>query len=275
MTFRKYARVLIQWFRSFLKRKRNILLSETTNKILIAVAIGVLLFTSVFLVKRVIALNAIRDKTVLVTNGEIPKWSRIQPEKITWVYYQTKPLPVGAITKSNLPRVLDGAFIAADTLPANQPIMRDMLFEVGKDSDYSRLLSKNKVALKIDMEYSMGSISVLQPGIRIDILLTEKRLEKNNVNYVTRMIARKVLVLDVISQGSNSSFGFGGGRGKAVSLLIEVDKDDAKKMPVYQNSGELSFVIDSKSDGNDTGSFDGKAYSTQDLDKKVEVIYGK
>lgn len=249
-------------------------MQQSTIRIFIAVAVAVLALSGFFLLKKMASLNIVRNNTVLESKAEISKWSRILPNKTKWVYYQDRPLPVNSITKGNLAQVLNGAFVAAETIPANHPITQEMVFELGKDTDYSRLLSKNKVALKIDMEYSADSSSILHPGIYIDILLTEKRMEKSNVNYVTRMIARQVLVLSILNQGK-SSLGFGSSKSKTVSILVEVDKDEAKKMPVYQNSGTLSFVIDSSKDKEEKGAFDNKAYSTQDLDKKVEVIYGK
>ena len=202
--------------------------------------------------------NATEADETLVTTAALSSGSLLHTKDVTWQPVAGKAEPGQIRRPSNAVNgntdadqqarsEVYGAALRIN-LAAGEPIRRSAIVKPG-DRDFLQIvLSPGSRAIAIPVATGGASTSLLAPGDRVDVILTQTF--KNDPPLTRRSVGEtvvedlRVLAIDTAdakSAGANSSFGR--------TVTLEVTSQQAEKISVATELGKLSLVLRSNSAG--------------------------
>lgn len=202
--------------------------------------------------------NATEADETLVTTAALSSGSLLHTKDVTWqpVAGKAEPgqirRPANAVNGNTdadqqARSEVYGAALRIN-LAAGEPIRRSAIVKPG-DRDFLQIvLSPGSRAIAIPVATGGASTSLLAPGDRVDVILTQTF--KNDPPLTRRSVGEtvvedlRVLAIDTAdakSAGANSSFGR--------TVTLEVTSQQAEKISVATELGKLSLVLRSNSAG--------------------------
>lgn len=129
---------------------------------------------------------------IAVASKPVPIGSKLKSELIKMVPYAEESLPEGYFVD---PQKIEGRIVLT-ALSLNEPVLEKDLAPNVSNAGISSLIKKGKRAIAIKGNKIMGLSGLIQPGDRVDVLMTHipKNSKKTEMNF-TKVILENILVL--------------------------------------------------------------------------------
>ncbi len=181
------------------------------------------------------------EKTEEMVNVVVPGRQLLQGESIRQADLLIRPIPVAyvdsnSILQSNFTDAL-GQHLAFD-VDEGKPLLWAHL-EGGRSRTFSGLVPEGARALTVRVDEINSISGFLQPGDRIDLLMTHGLGTDNSVFPLIQN-------LNVIATGLQTRVdknSVGGGKRSFTTITVNVSPDDAQKITLAQKMGKLTAVL--------------------------------
>jgi len=181
---------------------------------------------------------------VVVAVVQINRGMRLQPAMLKVANYPTDAVPAGAFASIQDAVGKDGAKTAVRAIAPNEPLLA------------SKLSGANKNTLSAELQPGMRAVSVrssdvagvggfVLPGDRVDIMITRNVGQGNEQAAVTEVLAQNARVLGVDQTSDQEA-------DKPVvakAVTVEVTPEQAQKLSLGQNIGQVTLSLRSVEDG--------------------------
>ena len=172
---------------------------------------------------------------VVVAAVDLPWGTKLQNEMLKTVPYIKESLPNGYLSN---PDLLKGRVVIFP-LKASEAVLEYRLApENVTVGGVSAVIKKGMRAIAVKGDKVIGISGFIQPGNRVDILVTLK--DPKTKNETTKMVLSNVLVL---ATGTEIQEKQDGKPGPVDVYTLEVDPDQAEKLALAESKGRLQFAL--------------------------------
>lgn len=187
---------------------------------------------------RLLAANSeagkVKRLSVLVANRDIPEGAAIDRVALTATVIPVEAIPVGAFTK------LDSVAgrVARVNIFNGEVIVPGRLAPVGTGPGLELKIPAGQRAMAIRVNDVAGISGLLLPNSRVDVLVTIADLATNK--RVAKLFMENMRVLSV---GTQIQRGDDGNSTKAATVTLGVTPDEAERLAIAMNTGEIQLVL--------------------------------
>jgi len=179
---------------------------------------------------------------VVVARTTLSFGNRVGAEQLDVVPWPEGAIPPGAFTE--IAQVVDGKGdrVALRTIEKFEPVLAGKISEPGGRAILSTIVDRDMRAMTIRVDDVLGVAGFVQPGDRVDVLLTRAA---GRPEAATDVLLQAVRVLGV-DQDANDK------KDKPVvarAVTLEVAPGDAQKLTLAANVGTLGLVLRNLADG--------------------------
>ena len=183
--------------------------------------------------KEVAKIEEVKLKEVATAEVNLPVGTQLKPEMIKSVSFLEDSLPPGSFSD---PNELVGRIVIAP-LERKELILESRLAPKDvKRGGMAAILKPGKRAISIAGNKALGVSGLVNPGDRVDILLTTTA-EKGQIN---KTIFENVLILATGAQLSKNSEGK---TSPVDSYTLEVTPEQAEKVILAESTGKIHFAL--------------------------------
>ena len=176
-----------------------------------------------------------RAVSVVVAKIDLTWGTKLEKEMLTTVPFLKESLPTGYQSD---PGALEGRVLIA-SLKQNEPVMESKLApENVTVGGVSALLKKGMRAIAVKGDKVIGISGFIEPGNRVDVLVTLKNPETKE--EVTKLVLSNVLVL---ATGTNVEETKDGKPNPVDVYTLEVDPEQGEKLALAASRGRLQFAL--------------------------------
>lgn len=203
--------------------------------------------------------EAVELAKVVVATSEIKFGEAINSSNIKVVDWPQDAFPEGAFTATS-EVISDGNRRVLTTIFPGEPIITAKITGENGRAGLSGIIAEGMRAVTVPVNTVNGVGGFIQPGDRVDILLTKNDNEDDSISSTTLMEYVKILSVDQNAGSRNETAQV------ASSVTIETDANGAKKIAWGLNVGTLSLTLrgagdaetakDGDSNGNSLFSFE-------------------
>ncbi len=210
-------------------------------------AIGIALVTTVLILQWLQGQQAaepeaqpvveIEGSEIAVASVDVPWGTPLTDEFIRLVAYPEDALPVGHFTTID---DLTGRVILAN-IKKNEPIMESKLAPIDVTTGgVSAVMDPQKRAMSVKVNEVVGLPGFIQPGDRVDVMVTFARPGKTKDPQITKVVLENSLVLATGTQMERVN----GEEPKAVKVItLEVTLEEAEKLAMASNGGKIRLAL--------------------------------
>ncbi|MEO7367891.1 MAG: Flp pilus assembly protein CpaB [Gemmatimonadaceae bacterium] len=173
-------------------------------------------------------------QTVVVAGRDIPEGSTIDRIALTTKQYPVAAVPVGAFASldSVAGRVTRVAVFNGEA------IVPGRLAPVGSGPGLELKIPAGQRAMAVRINDVAGISGLLQPGSRVDVLVTIK--EENSEKQIAKLFMSNMLVLSV---GTEVQRDASGKPNNATTVTLGVTPEEAERLAIAMNSGAIQLVL--------------------------------
>jgi pilus assembly protein CpaB len=177
---------------------------------------------------------------VVVAVSELPWGTQLKPEMLTTKPFLKQSLPAGYFSGPN--EINDRIVVAP--LKANDPVTEHKLAPVSiKTGGVSAVLEKGKRAIAVKGDKVIGIAGFINPGNKVDVLVTVKDPQKNEEK--TKTILENIMVLATGTQIQKNEKG----EPSPVDVYtLAVTPEEAEILSLGANEGKLQLALRSVTD---------------------------
>lgn len=219
----------------------------------------------------VVEVEQIEYQDILAASADIPFGGRLSSANIKWKQWPKEAMSPEYVTREDRPEALEefGAGVAKAPIYVGEPISERRIVMVGDKGLMSGLLTPGMRAVAIEISTESASGGFIQPGDRVDLILTVEVEEpplpgqsrgKDVFESSTAFSNVRVLAIDQTFDIDED----GGASIEGSTATLELSPGDAELLQVAIATGELSLVL--RPLGSSIGV--GSAASTSTLSKK-------
>lgn len=186
--------------------------------------------------KEVVAVQKDTNATPVVVSASDLKWGTVlKQEMMKTVPFLQESLPPDYFAK---PEDLIGRVLVSQLKP-NEPITESRLApEDVKVGGVSAVLGKGKRAVSVKGDKVSGISGFIQPGNKVDVLVTMKHPDSGK--DITKLVMDDIKVLATGSKIENSK---NGEQAPVDVYTLEVSPEEAEKISLASNRGRLQFAL--------------------------------
>jgi pilus assembly protein CpaB len=210
--------------------------------LVLGIAVIIALFTSVLIYnwlqeKASTKAAAFETQPVVIAAIDIPWGIKITKEMVRKVDFPKGFLSAGCFSD---PSLLEGRVLVYP-VKANEPIFESRLAPMNvKGGGVAAVVDSRKRAVAIRVDRTTVASGSIQPGSRIDVLVTLSR--GNKFSPVTKTILENIRVLAVGRETEEKS-GKGEKQASADVITLEVTPEEAEKLGLAINEGKLLLAL--------------------------------
>ncbi len=177
---------------------------------------------------------------VVVAVSDLPWGTQLKPEMLTTKPFLKQSLPAGYFSGPN--EINDRVVVAP--LKANDPVTEHKLAPVSiKTGGVSAVLEKGKRAIAVKGDKVIGIAGFINPGNKVDVLVTVKDPQKNEEK--TKTILENIMVLATGTQIQKNEKG----EPSPVDVYtLAVTPEEAETLSLGANEGKLQLALRSVTD---------------------------
>lgn len=180
--------------------------------------------------------EAVELAKVVVATSEIKFGEAINSSNIKVVDWPQDAFPEGAFTATS-EVISDGNRRVLTTIFPGEPIITAKLTGENGRAGLAGIIAEGMRAVTVPVNTVNGVGGFIQPGDRVDILLTKNDNEDDSISSTTLMEYVKILSVDQNAGSRNETAQV------ASSVTIETDANGAKKIAWGLNVGTLSLTL--------------------------------
>jgi pilus assembly protein CpaB len=180
---------------------------------------------------------------IAVAAAPLARGARLDGEKIKLAPYFEQSIPEGAFRNAE---ELRGRVIS-QPLAANEPVTRDKLFPEGVFGGIEAMISPGKRAMSVKGSPVLGLGGLIGPGAHIDIYGVYGIVKDDKAQReipISKLILQNIPVLAVGEETEKR----GGGKSSTDLYTLEVTPDEAEKLALASDKGQLHFTLRNPAD---------------------------
>jgi len=180
---------------------------------------------------------------ILVPIQLLPRGTRVKPEMLEWRKWPADAVDPAFIDQDAFPTAIEDwtDSVVYIEIAAGEPITARKLVKPGDKSVMAAFLKPGTVAVSIRITTDAAASGFINPGDRVDIMLTRRLAGASGGGYVTETIFENVHVLSIdqtYAKGPNGAPYVLGGQ-----ALLELNREDAEQITMSQPTGDISLVL--------------------------------
>lgn len=189
---------------------------------------------AVWLAARWIAQQAAENVTrVVVAARDLDAGQVLSADMLQSVAWPSVSVPVGAT--GDLKKI-EGRVLGV-MLVKGEPVLEARLAPVGATGGLSSTIQKGKRAISIQVNEIVGVAGYIRPGSWVDVMVNTR--EASGDKPISKIVLEKILVLAVAQDDKRDQT-----KPKVVSTVtLEVEPEQAEKIDLARNIGNLSLVL--------------------------------
>jgi len=226
-------------------------MGKYTPALLLAAAIAVALFTSVATYrwlqgrKDVVATQEVKTEKVVVAVDNIAPGSVLNQERLETKSFMTGSLPAGSYFSN--PSEAQGKVVLSP-IKAGEPVLRSRLApETLAQGGVPAIIKADKRALTVRVDKVIGVSGFVQPGNRVDVLLTVTHPETNE--RFTKIVLENMLVLaagTMMEQPDKNQPPV-----QVDVITLEVTPEEAERLALSSSEGRIQLALRGYTDDKD------------------------
>ncbi len=205
-------------------------------------------FAAVFAARRILerpveAAEAavVETSPVVVARGGIQTGSALTVRQLDVVEWPTEFLPETSFRKES---DLEGRVLRR-ALAAGEPVLEPTLMPEGSQAGLVSVIEDKHRAVSVKVDPVIGVAGFVNPGARVDVLATLRRVDLTNKIPYSKVILQDVPVLAIDQQLDDSRTG----EPEIVNVVtLEVSPEDAEKLIYGAHEGRLQLALRSPAD---------------------------
>ena len=205
---------------------------KARSLILLGVA-AVLGFGAVAWVKKPTATNMVH---MVVAKAALDYGDQLDASKVTIVEVPSSALPQGAF--QNIDDITSENRVVLRSMVAGEPVLSNKISGKNGRAILSTVIDPSMRAAAIRVDDVNGVAGFVQPGDRVDVMLTRNAPDRN-IATSTDLLLQNVKVLGVDQKSSEQK----DTPQVAKAVTLEVTPEDAQKLTLASNVGKLSLAL--------------------------------
>jgi pilus assembly protein CpaB len=173
---------------------------------------------------------------IAVAKVDLPWGTKLTAEALTPAKFMKNTLPDGYFTDI---AALNGRVLLSP-IKKNEPILESRLAPISVTTGgVSAVIPPGKRAIAVKGDKVIGLSGLIQPGNRVDVLVSIKNPETDT--EVTKIVLQDILVL-----AANTKIEKGGKEGEAAPVdvyTLEVTPEEGESLALASNQGKLQFAL--------------------------------
>lgn len=173
---------------------------------------------------------------VVVARTDMSVATTLQPLQLRTIAWPEAHVPPGALTEADaaVGRVL------RRPVGAGEPILEAALFDKGAAGGLAAVIPPHKRGVSVKVDNVIGVAGFVQPGARVDVLATLRRIDQNKALPYSKIILQDVRVLAV----DQKLEAVDGGEPEQVNVVtLEVGPEDAEHLVYAAHEGRLQLAM--------------------------------
>ncbi len=172
---------------------------------------------------------------VILAAHDLPKGTKLAAGDLKAVTLPEQAIPASHFTD---PAAIQGRVLIAQ-VRENEPIIESKLAPVSVTTGgVSAVVTPGKRAIAVPGDKVIGLAGFIQPGNRVDVLVTLK--SPGSENFITKVVLENILVL---ATGTQTMSLFDGKPGPVDVFTLEVSPDEAERLSLAASQGKLHFAL--------------------------------
>jgi pilus assembly protein CpaB len=222
------------------------------NKRFLIVMTGALVFglLAAFSVSRYLSsaqANTGNFTKVAVAKVDIPLGTKIIPEQVSEVEFQSNTIPDGAFTSAEK---LVGR-VAIVNIAAREAITDIKLAPEGTDGGLTAVIPEGYRAMTVKVDDAVGVSGFIQPGALVDVVVVIDPADKGiNQDPISKVVLQNIKVL---ANGQNIDKPKNEREATTVkAVTLQVTPEQAEKLALAANEGKLQLIMRNSTDQGDS-----------------------
>lgn len=183
----------------------------------------------------------IETSPVVVARGDIQTGSALTTRQLDVVEWPTEFLPKTSFRDK---ADLEGRVLRR-SLAAGEPVLEPTLMPEGSQAGLVSVIEDKRRAVSVKVDPVIGVAGFVNPGARVDVLATLRRVDLSNKIPYSKVILQDIAVLAIDQQLEDSR----SGKPELVSVVtLEVSPEDAEKLIYGAHEGRLQLALRSPAD---------------------------
>ena len=171
---------------------------------------------------------------VVVANVNLPLGTRIKPTDLKLV-----PMPDAMMPKNSFSRIEDVRDrTVTGTMFADEPVVKDRIAAPGGGAGLAPMIAEGQRAVSVRVNDVIGVAGFVQPGMRVDVLVTGR--PPGSSDSVTRTVLQNVVVL---SAGQVLQAEPKGQAINATVVTLQVSPQEAEVLILSSGEGHIQLVL--------------------------------
>lgn len=180
---------------------------------------------------------------VILAAHDLAKGTKLTPGDFKAVTLPEQAVPPSHFTD---PAALQGRVLIAQ-MRENEPIIESKLAPVSVTTGgVSAVVTPGKRAIAVAGDKVIGLAGFIQPGNRVDVLVTLKT--PGSENFITKVVLENIQIL---ATGTQTMSPFDGKPGPVDVFTLEVSPDEAERLSLAATQGKLHFALRNFTDEKD------------------------
>ncbi len=213
--------------------------------------------------------------TLVVTTEQLRFGAKIEREKLKEVPWPKDAMPAGAFT--NIDELVDnGDRKAIKTIESGEPVTSSKLTGVDAKAGLAGLISDGMRAVTIPVDMVNGVGGFVQPGDRVDIVLTQR--DRDEGEQTAKILMENVKVLSIDQEADTRTEV----ARVAQTVTLETDAEGAQRLALSTSLGRLSLLLRGAGDDTELSSssmsgenIHGKQESNEKADAGILSIFAQ
>jgi pilus assembly protein CpaB len=178
----------------------------------------------------------VETTSVVVARADIPTGVSIRDAQLTTVEWPSEFVPKGSFTavgatESRVPR---------RPIVAGEPVLEASLLPVGAEAGLASVIDEDLRAVSVKVDPVIGVAGFVNPGARVDVLATLRRIDRKSKLPYSKVILQDVPVL-AIDQKMETA---GNGEPELVSVVtLHVNPQQAEQLIYSAHEGRLQLAL--------------------------------
>jgi pilus assembly protein CpaB len=183
----------------------------------------------------------VQTAPVVVARADVQTGSALAGHQVDTVDWPVEYLPKGSFRK---PEDVEGRVLRR-ALAAGEPVLEPTLMPEGTKAGLVSVIEDKKRAVSVKVDPIIGVAGFVQPGARVDVLATLRRIDLANKIPYSKVILQDIPVLAIDQQLEDSR----NAEPELVSVVtLEVSPEDAEKLIYGAHEGRLQLALRSPAD---------------------------
>lgn len=180
--------------------------------------------------------RAVPTTSVVVARTDLSTAATLRGAQLDTVAWPSEHLPRGALTS------LEAATgrVARRPILAGEPVLEAALFEKGSRGGLGAVIDREHRAISVKVDPVVGVAGFVQPGARVDVLATLRRVDHERALPYSRVILQDVHVLAVDQELEEAR----GNDPEVVNVVtLQVKPEQAQKLVYAAHEGQLQLAL--------------------------------